>query len=83
MKKAYSTPDILFDSFSLSENIANTTCTRNITGQYSGSCGLQFGNRIVFTTSAVGCKFKIEDGSSMLDGLCYHIPTDDNKLFNS
>ena len=37
MKKAYSTPDIFFDSFALSENIAsvNTNCSRNITTQYS------------------------------------------------
>ena len=85
MKKEYSTPEIIFDSFTLSESIANvnTNCTRNITNQYSGDCGLQFGNKIVFTISAAGCKFKIQDGSPMVDGLCYHIPTGDNKIFNS
>ena len=85
MKKEYSTPDILFESFSLNENIAsaNMNCTRNITNQYSGTCGLQDGNKIVFTVAASGCRVKIQDGSPMFDGLCYHVPTGDNKLFNS
>ena len=85
MKKAYTTPDILFDSFALNENIANVNnnCTRNITNQYSGECGMQYGNKIVFTVSANGCRVKIEDGSAMFDGLCYHIPSGENKLFNS
>ena len=85
MKKEYSSPEIFFDNFALNVNIANVNmqCSRNITNHYSGDCGLQFGNKIVFTISAAGCKFKIQDGSPMVDGLCYHIPTGDNKLFNS
>ena len=85
MKKAYCAPDIVFESFSLNENIAsaNMNCTRNITNQYSGNCGLQYGNKIVFTVAAAGCRIKIEDGSPMFDGLCYHVPSGDNKLFNS
>lgn len=85
MKKAYCAPDIVFESFSLNENIAsaNTNCTRNITNQYSGSCGLLYGNKIVFTVAAAGCRIKIEDGTPMFDGLCYHVPSGDNKLFNS
>ena len=85
MKKEYSAPEIIFDSFSLNESIANVNmyCTRNITNQYSGTCGLQFGNKVVFTVSASGCKFKVQDGSPMVDGLCYHVPTGDNNVFNS
>ena len=85
MKKEYSTPEIIFDSFSLNESIANVNlhCTRNITNAYSGECGLQFGNKVIFTVSAAGCKFKVQDGSPLADGLCYHVPTGDNKLFNS
>ena len=35
MKKEYSTPEIIFDCFTLSESIANVNmnCTRNITNQ--------------------------------------------------
>ena len=85
MKKAYSTPDIFFDSFALSENIAsvNTNCAHNVTTQYSNICGLWYGETIVFTIAATGCEYPIQDGSPYFDGLCYHIPTDDNRLFNS
>ena len=85
MKKAYIQPDILFESFALNENIAsgNRVCNRNITNQYSGSCGLLYGKKMVFTVAAAGCRTKIEDGSSMVDGLCYHIPTAEKVLFNS
>ena len=85
MKKEYSTPEILFESFSLNESIAiaNSNCTRNVTNQYSGECGLYYGNKIVFTVPVAGCRVKIEDGSPVFDGLCYHIPSGDNKLFNS
>jgi hypothetical protein len=85
MKKTYSQPDILFESFSLNENIAtaNANCTRNISNQYSGNCGLHYGDKIIFTMAAAGCRVKIEDGSPLFDGLCYHVPSGNNKLFNS
>ena len=85
MKKAYAQPDIWFESFALSENIASTTggCTRNITNQYSGNCGLYLGNKIIFTIPAAGCKTKVKDGSPQYDGICYHVPQNDNRLFNS
>ena len=85
MRKTYTQPDIVFESFALNENIATTsdTCTRNVTGAYNGSCGLHYGNRIIFTIAAAGCRTKVEDGSPMYDYLCYHVPTGENKLFNS
>ena len=85
MKKAYSQPDILFESFALSENIASTStaCTRNNSGQYSGTCGFHWGGKIIFTHAASGCFTKITDGSPAYDGICYMIPTNDNRLFNS
>ena len=85
MKKPYSTPDIVFESFSLNENIAssNSNCTRNITNAYSNTCGLQYGGKVIFTFPVAGCQEKVQDGSPMFDGLCYHIPVGSNKLFNS
>ena len=82
MKKEYITPEIIFDSFALNENIAND-CDRNITGQYSGNCGLQLGNKRIFTIASTGCVFKVQDGSAAADFQCYHIPTEGNRLFNS
>ena len=85
MKRKYSSPDIMFESFSLNESIAsaNSNCTRNITNAYSNVCGLLYGDKTVFTIAASGCLVKIQDGSPMFDGLCYHIPVGNNKLFNS
>ena len=85
MKRVYSAPDIFFDSFALNENIAsaNSNCDRNVTTMYSNICGLWYGEKYVFTIAASGCDFKAQDGSPFFDGLCYHIPTADNRLFNS
>ena len=85
MKKEYSAPEIIFDSFALNENIAsvNSNCDRNITSAYSGYCGLNFGGIVLFTITAAGCKFKVQDGSPAANAMCYHIPTGGNKLFNS
>lgn len=85
MKKTYSAPDIIFESFSLDENIAasNANCSRTVKTYSNGICGMQYGNKIVFTIAVAGCRVKIEDGSPLFDGLCYHIPYGENKLFNS
>ena len=85
MKKVYSAPDIFFDSFALNENIAsaNSNCNRNVTTMSSNRCGIDFGGKIVFTVAANGCIFKVQDGHPMFDGLCYHIPSADARLFNS
>jgi hypothetical protein len=85
MKKAYSAPNIIFERFSLDENIAatNGNCSRTVKTFSNGSCGLEFGDKMVFTIPVAGCCVKIEDGSPLFDGLCYHIPYGDNKLFNS
>lgn len=61
----------------------NGGCTRNLTNHYQGSCGLEYGNKIIFTVVATGCRVKVQDGSLVFDGLCYQIPGGDNKLFNS
>ena len=85
MKKVYSTPDIMFESFALNENIAsvNSNCTRNITNQYSGECGLLWNGMMIFTGNAYGCMYRVPDGSAAHDGICYYVPTGDNKVFNS
>ena len=82
MKKEYSAPEIIFDSFALNENIAsvNSNCDRNLTTTYSGTCGMYYGGRVLFTTTAAGCKYKVQDGAY---GICYQIPSGGNKLFNS
>ena len=83
MKKQYSEPDIIFESFSLCSSIAAGGCARKINTFANGNCGAPYGKRIVFTWEVVGCKVKAEDGSLMYDGMCYHVPVDMNALFNS
>ena len=84
MKKTYSHPDILFESFSLCSSIAGSGCAHNITTQYSGTCAVMFGDKAVFTEQVGNiCAVKVADGSAIFNGLCYHVPTDMNSVFNS
>ena len=83
MKKNYNKPDILFESFALSVDIAGG-CERVIDTYLGGECAMElvgFGN--VFTDKVGQCSMVIEDGDPIADGLCYHVPTADNNLFNS
>ena len=84
MKKEYSAPEIIFDSFALSQNMAssNSNCDRNLTNMYSGSCGMvvEGTGSVLFTFPANGCTNKVQDG---FGGMCYQVPTAGNRLFNS
>ena len=82
MKKNYSKPDILFESFSLCSSIA-AGCARPIRTQAEMQCALMAGNRAIFTDAVNACMFKVMDGSAQFDGICYHIPTEYTNLFNS
>ena len=82
MRKQYSEPNIIFESFSLCSSIA-AGCAKKINTYANGDCGVPYGKRIVFTHAVAGCKIKAEDGSALYDGLCYDVPIDMNALFNS
>lgn len=80
MKKIYSKPEIMFDSFTLTTNIA-AGCGNKINTQVDGACGIELpGYGVVFLDGVAGCKdHPIEED----DVYCYHVPTADTKLFNS
>lgn len=79
MKKIYSKPEIVFDSFTLTTNIA-AGCGKTINTHVNGACGLPVeGVGTIFTTDITGCEVKIAED----DSYCYHVPTNDTKLFNS
>lgn len=81
MKKKYSAPDIAFESFSLSDSIANCEVGTN---QNRGGCGYQFTVGIViFLDEEQGCPVEIEDGSEKYNGICYDNPSSIKNLFNS
>lgn len=84
MKKIYSKPEIMFDSFTLTTNIA-AGCKHIIDTFANGSCGMFFpGAGNVFTTNVSGCSDKpVSPDGDQYGGICYHVPYEDSKLFNS
>lgn len=82
MKKLYIKPEIMFESFSLSTNIAGD-CEEKTNNPTNGTCGMDFSGFKVFMHDMNGCSdIKVNDGESF-NGLCYDTPTADNNLFNS
>lgn len=88
MKKAYSKPEIMFESFTMSTSIA-AGC-EEIFGLYArGVCGIPGSapGMTIFNRDAAGnnCTADADaiPGDPMYDGLCYHVPTASENLFNS
>lgn len=79
MKKAYVKPDIVFESFALSVNIA--TCEMITPLPVQDTCGFPTRAGIVFLDSTTGCSYTPAD--KMYDGHCYHVPYEDKNLFSS
>lgn len=84
MKKCYQSPEILFEDFTLSVNIA-LNCDIIIDTQSYNTCALGFGRNAIFVESVNACTTKIEDGSQYneYDQVCYHVPSQSTDLFNS
>ena len=83
MKKTYTKPEISFESFLMSTNIAGD-CNVKTDTKGNMDCGLYFtGFGMVFMTGINGCTgLEVEvDGS--FNGICYHVPTEKTDLFNS
>lgn len=81
MKRVYTKPDVVFESFSLSSSItANCAKEANFS---SGQCGFEYTDEMtIFMNSIQGCTF-IESDGNWQDRVCYHNPYDWNNLFNS
>lgn len=83
MKKIYSKPDIVFESFSLFTSIAAPCKIRNWQPT-QGTCAFDIAGEKVFLADVNGCTnggLVIQiDGSN---GICYHVPTAAAALFNS
>lgn len=85
MKKTYSKPDIAFESFSLATSIAGN-CEVKTDTKGGGECGYPMDQvGVIFLIEMIGgCQVKItEEQSSRYNGFCYHVPTENNNLFNS
>ncbi len=85
MKKTYSKPEIEFESFTMSTNIA-AGC-ENIFGLYArGTCGIPTSapGMTIFNTAASGSDCSVSGGDGEeYGGLCYHVPIAGENLFNS
>jgi hypothetical protein len=87
MKKAYSKPEIMFEDFSLSTNVA-AGCEMKIHNSVEGTCAyFGSGGVVVFTDKLTACVYTPGEmggtNPDEWDGFCYHVPTDKNNLFNS
>lgn len=76
--KKYSKPQIVFESFELSTNIA-AGCQHSA-NHYQGSCSVTIGGKPVFMAGVEGCQFTVQDEYA---GMCYTIPLADNSVFAS
>lgn len=81
MKKEYTKPEIMFEDFTLSTNIAGD-CGNVVTTHAENVCGIEFGVDFIFLTGVQGCTKEIETDDHY-SGICYHNPTDIGRLFNS
>lgn len=84
MKKSYVKPQVYFENFHLSANIAGE-CEAIVKNQSKGTCGYTMGNMVIFTmTDPIDvCSTQIEDGSEQYNKLCYHGPYAANNVFSS
>ena len=89
MKKKYSAPVILFESFQMSTNIAGGCEAQAQThGSYSeAGCGYLLGTEIVFGTDLTGCqggdRYRQVAPNTGFDSVCYHVPSENSNIFNS
>ena len=86
MKKAYVKPEIMFENFSLSTNIAGD-CEGIVGNASKGTCAvLGTGDIAIFDGTVSACVFTptdVGEKEDEWDGNCYHVPTEYNNLFNS
>lgn len=80
-KKPYQKPEIVYEDFSLTTNIA-AGCEVRTDTPAAEQCGVDMGDDfVVFLDSMQGiCNTYRPDDEF---GYCYHVPTPDNNLFNS
>lgn len=75
-KKPYVKADITLVDFSLSSSIASS-CTISVQPDNT----YYFDNMTYFTSENEACRVKFKDSDDAL--ICYHVPTDDTKVFAS
>ena len=86
MKKPYYKPEIVFESFSLSQNIA-AGCEEKTHTPSARECAVDFSGLSLFLDGMDACNdIKVDNlgGDGEYGGICYHVYTDGTKnFFNS
>ena len=81
MKKEYTKPMAIVEDFSLQTSIA-AGCKETAPLPTEGQCGYPIpGIGNVFVSGVAGCTYTAQDGA--YNSPCYHVPSQDNILFNS
>ena len=81
MKKLYSKPGIVYEDFSMCTHIAKT-CDVELGTFAQGTCGgYSYGSFAVFLTDMIGCDIATDDSGD--NKICYHVPINGARLFNS
>jgi hypothetical protein len=92
LKKVYEKPDIVFDNFKMSSNIAACAVPVNWN---QGTCGKQTtGGITIFASAASGlleevCNYDVDIMHNIdiqtqdWNGYCYHVPYEEGALFRS
>ena len=88
MKKAYSKPEVVFESFSLNVSIATCENEPVFSDSVEGGCKGYFDSAfgaVIFVDANSGCVF--HDGDKEFgtgdNTICYHVPINSANLFGS
>lgn len=86
MKKTYFKPEIMFEDFTLSNNIA-AGCEIKTNTPSLNQCGVNLSGINVFITGMNGCAFGVgkpgDIDAQYGDTICYQVPVGVENLFNS
>lgn len=81
--KKYTKPEILFESFTMSTNIAAGCEETTPLPSMEESCGYPIRGGVVFMNGTQCTTYPPAETPFEYNGFCYHVPTDLNNLFNS
>ena len=82
MKKKYSTPQIMFDTFELSENIAVGCAV--ISNHNEGICPVPvFGTVLFMQEPCIMTPLNDDQLKMYTSKVCYHNPSENDKIFTS
>ena len=82
MKSIYVSPEIMYEDFSLSTNIA-AGCEVYVGTPSPGQCTIMLGPKPLFDSDNIGGICETTPPPGKYDSACYHVPEENYNLFNS